>query len=84
MVAAYLFWVTKSRNISFLGRAKSHKISSVAQNRKTPILSRSGHNIPDLGRNGRNIAILSRNGRNIPFLSRAQSQHIISGSRKVA
>ena len=73
MVATYLFWATQSRNIPLLSRAKSHKVSSVAQNRKTPILSRSGRNLPDLGRNGRNII----------FLGRTESQYSISGSRKV-
>ena len=55
MVSTYLFWFAQSRNIFslgraksqhiFLGRAKSHKGSLVAQSCKIPILGRNGRNI---------------------------------------
>ena len=49
------------RYIPFLGSAKSHKTSSVAQNCNIPILSRNGCNIPNLGHNDCYIPILNRN-----------------------
>ena len=52
-VATYLFWVAQSRIISFLSRTKSQKISSFAQSRTIPILSR---NISPLPRPGFQLA----------------------------
>ena len=42
MIATYLLWVAQIRNISFLGRAKSHKNSSVTPSRSIPILKCNG------------------------------------------